>query len=439
MSAYTNNPPATMWSQCSTDLMDSIQPGYMSCLNDFNNVVFDSTSVCGNGIVETGEECDCGNTPDTACNSSCCDSSTCTLRIPAKCASGPCCDVNSCEFKPVATVCRSARGVCDLAEYCSGTEYECPSDVLKHNGVACSVGGETAYCYDGSCQSQTSQCHYWWGSSVGNSADICYTYYNVKGYAPGNCGGDGTLYNKCATSDDSRCGLLHCDIADATIPQAQLPWTSISVYGNALILGTTTYPCTCGYAELETSGLQDPAYVPNGAACADNKMCLDKQCVTVSSVLGDVCPDCNQHGVCNSIGQCHCDVGYNPPDCSLTGYGGSNHSNAASTSTDIPTATAQTTTTVAPTTVDSTATAVAGAAKKQPAKTTQVATKTSTKVTTTASKVFNGAEEDPDDVEIPNDLSAAIHSHVGDAMLTFGLALLTLMFACRNQRICTSA
>lgn len=36
------------------------------------------------------------------------------------------------------------------------------------------------------------------------------------------------------------------------------------------------------------------------------------------------CPeDCNNNGVCNNLGKCHCQVGYSPPDCKLSGYGGS--------------------------------------------------------------------------------------------------------------------
>jgi len=33
--------------------------------------------------------------------------------------------------------------------------------------------------------------------------------------------------------------------------------------------------------------------------------------------------------VCNNLGQCHCDVGFSPPDCSQPGGGGSYHSNPA--------------------------------------------------------------------------------------------------------------
>jgi len=34
--------------------------------------------------------------------------------------------------------------------------------------------------------------------------------------------------------------------------------------------------------------------------------------------------------VCNTLGQCHCDIGFSPPNCSQPGDGGSYHSNPAS-------------------------------------------------------------------------------------------------------------
>jgi len=33
--------------------------------------------------------------------------------------------------------------------------------------------------------------------------------------------------------------------------------------------------------------------------------------------------------VCNTLGQCHCDDDFGPPDCSQPGRGGSYHSNPA--------------------------------------------------------------------------------------------------------------
>ena len=50
-----------------------------------------TTGQCGNGILDDGEDCDCGS--DTTCESNpCCSSYTCRLRIDAECSSGPCCD-----------------------------------------------------------------------------------------------------------------------------------------------------------------------------------------------------------------------------------------------------------------------------------------------------------------------------------------------------------
>jgi hypothetical protein len=57
---------------------------------------------CGNGVVEDGEECDCGTLKSCA-NDSCCMLS-CTLKPGAACASGLCC--KSCQVMPPRTLCR---------------------------------------------------------------------------------------------------------------------------------------------------------------------------------------------------------------------------------------------------------------------------------------------------------------------------------------------
>lgn len=40
--------------------------------------------------------------------------------------------------------------------------------------------------------------------------------------------------------------------------------------------------------------------------------------------------DCNNHGICDNIGHCHCDKGFAPPFCDSPGPGGSVHSGPAS-------------------------------------------------------------------------------------------------------------
>ena len=60
-----------------------------------NKEVYDSNSfspeptqvVCGNGIVEEGEECDCGSSDAAECflNDPCCTPGNCTLKAGADC------------------------------------------------------------------------------------------------------------------------------------------------------------------------------------------------------------------------------------------------------------------------------------------------------------------------------------------------------------------
>jgi hypothetical protein len=92
-----------------------------------------SLQMCGNGIVENGEDCD----PGSGVNSTCCDSTTCKFRNNAVCdpQSSPCC-TNQCSFAPATQVCRPSRdGNCDTAEMCTGNSSSCPADVTAPNGI----------------------------------------------------------------------------------------------------------------------------------------------------------------------------------------------------------------------------------------------------------------------------------------------------------------
>jgi len=62
--------------------------------------VFDTASVCGNGLLEPGEQCDCARAPPSSeCNSDCCNNKTCQLVGAAQCAFGRCCDVSVCAVR----------------------------------------------------------------------------------------------------------------------------------------------------------------------------------------------------------------------------------------------------------------------------------------------------------------------------------------------------
>ena len=106
-------------------------------------------NMCGNGIVESGEDCD----PGKGVNSTCCDSSTCKFTNNAVCdpSSAPCCTAQ-CQFAPATQVCRQAQDpTCDTMEMCTGNSSACPADVFAPNGKSCGPNGLA--CATGQCTS----------------------------------------------------------------------------------------------------------------------------------------------------------------------------------------------------------------------------------------------------------------------------------------------
>lgn len=173
----------THWSSCSREsLALAFEHGMDYCLKNKPRNLF-GTSVCGNGFVEFGEQCDCGL--EENCKNPCCDAASCTLVANAVCATGECCDLGTCRLKTAGTVCRTGEGECDLPEYCTGQGEYCPSDLFKIDGATCSSG--EAFCYRGACTTRDDQCKLLWGSTGRSANTRCYDM-NVKGEVSGNCG-----------------------------------------------------------------------------------------------------------------------------------------------------------------------------------------------------------------------------------------------------------
>ncbi|XP_058455167.1 uncharacterized protein LOC131432715 [Malaya genurostris] len=111
-------------------------------------------SICGNGVVEPGEQCDCGWEED--CKDSCCypmsrhprfDQKPCTLTPKSQCSpsQGPCCTLE-CTLK-LGDKCRDDNGCRDPA-YCDGTMPVCPPSINKPNKTICN---KEYVCYMGEC------------------------------------------------------------------------------------------------------------------------------------------------------------------------------------------------------------------------------------------------------------------------------------------------
>ncbi|XP_030606048.1 disintegrin and metalloproteinase domain-containing protein 15 isoform X2 [Archocentrus centrarchus] len=277
---------------------------------------------CGNLYVEKGEECDCGLLEE--CEDPCCNASTCQLVPGAQCSSdGICCQ--DCKLRAAGSVCRDPLGECDLPEYCTGSSPYCPPNVFLQNGEPCEEGA--SYCYGGVCASMHTQCQMLWGPNATSAPTVCFSSVNKKGNKYGNCGQlTNGSYVPCGNSD-VHCGRIQCQGGR----DRPLLGTNAEILTTRVHFNNSDLVCRGTFFHLGDD-VSDPATVAQGTACGPSKACLNQKCQDVSVFGVDECRrKCNGHGVCNSNRNCHCDVGWAPPDCKYSGYGGSVDSGPART------------------------------------------------------------------------------------------------------------
>ncbi|KAJ1359268.1 hypothetical protein KIN20_017958 [Parelaphostrongylus tenuis] len=334
MAPSSGGSPPTFWSDCSLRyLYNSFNRGVDLCLkNPPERTVGDAK--CGNGIVEPGEECDCGA---DQCLHACCDGKTCRLTKEAECADGDCCDLLTCKPKPRATVCREPVGICDLPEFCNGDTPDCPADFFLQNGHVC-PGRVNEFCYEGLCGSRPDQCVSIWGPTAKEGVNACYQQ-NVHGIIQGNCGYDvhSRAFTRCLP-EDIMCGRLQCG-TQAERPIFGDPTTVSSAYTYVRV-GSESHQChviRTTYV-VEQKNRPDPGMVLDGSQCGDDKICVNAKCKPLSEVYKTVskCNDqCHYRGVCNNVGNCHCENGFGGIACEIPGFGGSVNSNPSNTSRGI--------------------------------------------------------------------------------------------------------
>ncbi|XP_023820253.1 disintegrin and metalloproteinase domain-containing protein 15 isoform X4 [Oryzias latipes] len=308
--------PGQQFSSCSiTDLTLSLQHGGGMCL--FNVPQPDQLlggPRCGNLYVEKGEECDCGLLQE--CEDPCCNASTCQLVPGAQCSSdGICCQ--NCKLRPAGSMCRGPLGDCDLPEFCTGSSPHCPPNVFLQNGEVCE--NSTSYCYEGVCANMDTQCQMLWGPNATSAPAVCFSSVNKQGNKYGNCGqlANGS-YIPCGNAD-VHCGRIQCQGGR----ERPLLGSNAQILTTTVRFNDSDLTCRGTFFHLGDD-VSDPATVAQGTACGPGKACLNHKCREVSMFGVDECRrKCNGHGVCNSNKNCHCDVGWAPPDCRYSGHGGS--------------------------------------------------------------------------------------------------------------------
>ncbi|KAH0625633.1 hypothetical protein JD844_015223 [Phrynosoma platyrhinos] len=300
----------SMFSNCSVETFLELSLNKrLECLNNVPKNI-DIVQRCGNGVLDIGEECDCGG--PRRCKKDACCNLDCTYKGKSTCSSGSCC--RNCRYLPNGHICREKVNECDLPEYCSGTSSWCRTDLYVQDGTPCS---EHAYCYGKKCWTHNILCKRIFGEETRMASETCFHTLNSMGDAIGNCGTNRRLkkFVKCEEKD-IMCGRLHCtdvvivpnDIKDVKIVRVALGkakcW-SIEYHGNV--------------------DRYDVGAVPDGTVCGPKKICMNRTCVS-ANVLKPTCnaeKKCSGRGVCNNHNNCHCNVGWAPPYCKYWGTGGS--------------------------------------------------------------------------------------------------------------------
>ena len=162
--------PCTIGNICSAMGRNSVKT---SCLQDNKGVTTLVGGQCGNGIVEDGEDCDCGGAD--GCNgNTCCNPTTCKFTSGSVCddANEGCC--RKCQFASAGTVCRASTGECDPQETCPGNNATCPQDSVAKDGSSCGQKSQKLQCASGQCTSRDLQCKTLMGSyTTGNDTYAC--------------------------------------------------------------------------------------------------------------------------------------------------------------------------------------------------------------------------------------------------------------------------
>eukprot|EP01119_Soliformovum_irregulare_P010878 TRINITY_DN267_c0_g2_i1.p1 TRINITY_DN267_c0_g2~~TRINITY_DN267_c0_g2_i1.p1 ORF type:complete len:774 (-),score=232.84 TRINITY_DN267_c0_g2_i1:55-2376(-) len=156
------------------------------------------SSTCGDGIVETGEDCD----------------------------GGACCS-NTCTFLGTSVTCRPSAGECDIPETCSGLAAACPADTFKDQTVAC--GSNFGVCdvrMQEHCPGNAATCR----TAPRSPATSDWEAYNVISFGDFNCFG-GDVEGRLAVRNNLN--VSGFTVGLMTLPTDAFSWFDLVVGGDA--------------------------------------------------------------------------------------------------------------------------------------------------------------------------------------------------------------
>ncbi|XP_042264262.1 disintegrin and metalloproteinase domain-containing protein 10 [Thunnus maccoyii] len=200
--------------------------------------------ICGNGLVEGEEQCDCGYVDQ--CTDNCCynaneeEGKKCKLKPGKTCSpsQGPCC-TKECTYKGKTDNCR-LESECAQQGSCNGNSPQCPASAPKKNFTSCNE--ETQVCLNGVCSGSICEkydlevCTCASQDGKDEAAELCHVCCMEK-MKPHTCSSTGSakwekLFNKTVTTlqPGSPCNdfkgycdvFMRCRLVDADGPLARL-------------------------------------------------------------------------------------------------------------------------------------------------------------------------------------------------------------------------
>jgi hypothetical protein len=196
-------------------------------------------------------------------------------------------------FKPTDTLCRTAEGDCDAAEYCTGDDIDCPADEVEPETTQCRASaGE---CDIGEkCDGSTKACP---ADEKAPSGTECGDYHECNAecndvfavsYTPGHdtCDGNGNCDTYTCQQADSYCSDNDPEDGIDTIEcGAACDQDSDCDDDNELTIDKCLNDCICQNSEVECIEDND---------CDDDNGCTDDRCVANNCVYNnnnDICDD----------------------------------------------------------------------------------------------------------------------------------------------------
>ena len=246
-------------------------------------------TVCGDGTLGAGEQCDDGGTlPGDCCSETCQFESSATVcrASIAVCDLAETCDgAGSCApngFAPPSTLCRAASDTCDVAESCSGVSAFCSADAFQSAATECRPSAGTCDIAE-NCSGSGANCPSDEFESAGTEcrprAGTCDAAETCSG-AGANCPAD--AFEPAGVECRSSAGV--CDVAETC------SGTEIECATDVVLDGT---PCldgdVCNGAEQCVAGVCE---VPSGLDCDDDDECTADACDAITGCSHAPIPDC---------------------------------------------------------------------------------------------------------------------------------------------------